>query len=224
MTYVPDYMTPQPPPPGRGGLVAYGIITILIGVLAGCMSLMMPVALFVAPGSAAAGIVASMLMFIAIAVGFIWVGIGSCQCRRWVRPVVLCIAWPWLVIGTLSGIFVATMLRDMPMPPNATMPAQARTIMFVATGTMMAIMYILIPSAYIAYYQRRSVQETLNLCDPHPRWTERCPMPVLGLSIWLVIMGLGSLSMLQYGCVPMFGAYLTGLAAPLLILGLAAAI
>ena len=231
MTYMPDYMTPQPPPPGRGGLLAFGIISILIGALAGCGSLAMPLTLVAArtapsgvPAMNLAGILFAMAIYVAVAVGFIWVGIGSCQCRRWVRPVVLCFAWPWLVIGLLSSIFVLTTFRDLRMPSSTTMPAQVRTIMYMVAGTMMTVIYILLPLAYIAYYQRRRVQETLNVCDPRPRWTERCPLPVLGLSIWLLIMGLCSLSMLQYRCVPLFGTYVTGLPAAGLILGLAAAI
>ncbi|MGA2497338.1 MAG: hypothetical protein ABSH20_06335 [Tepidisphaeraceae bacterium] len=231
MTYVPDYMTPQPQPPGRGGLMAFGIISILIGAMAGCMSLAMPLTLAaskVAPAGAPAltigSVVTALMFYIVIAVGFIWTGIGSCQCRRWVRPLILCIAWPWLVMGSLAGIMVVPMMRDMPLPATPGAPAQARTIVLVVGGVVMAIVYIAIPLAYICFYQRRSVRTTLNLCDPRPRWTERCPMPVLGLGIWLLIFGLGSISMLQYRCVPLFGTYVTGLPAAGLILGLAAAI
>src|SRR5947208_3034610 len=79
----------------KGGLVAYGVITIVIGATSGCMAAFMPMSLSVrntaratsAPTTMAAarldarGVVYGLIMFGSLAVAFIWVGIGCCRCR-----------------------------------------------------------------------------------------------------------------------------------------------
>ena len=43
-----------------------------------------------------------MAMYGVVSAALIWTGIASCRCRRWVRPIILSLAWPWLVIGVLA--------------------------------------------------------------------------------------------------------------------------
>lgn len=219
-----------PQPPSRGGLIAFGVISIVIGSLAGCFSLMMPLAMLAMKsvpnkvGEAKPGtLVVGLIVYVLIATGFLGLGIGSCKCRRWVRPLVLCIAWPWLIGGLLGSLIAIPMLSNMPLPENANVPTPTRTIMMTVTGTTLAVIYVILPLAYILFYQRRSVRETLIQCDPRPRWTDRCPIPVLGLSFWMLLGGLGNASFLQFMCFPFFGIYLTGLPAAVIILGLGAA-
>src|SRR5260370_37341773 len=67
-------------------------------------------------------------------------------------------------------------------------------------------------SAVSDHATRKDVKRTCELHDPKPRWTDRCPLPVLGLSLWLFF---GALAMLivpfAFRLVfPLFGILLVG--------------
>src|SRR5579862_5052685 len=120
----------------HGGLIAFGVISIVIGSLSGCLALAVPLPLFIhnmsPPGAAPAPdvstIVAALILYGVFATAFIWIGVGSCKCRRWVRPIVLCVAWPSLVMGILSAVIWLALLPviapTLAPPPGAgpTMP------------------------------------------------------------------------------------------------------
>jgi hypothetical protein len=79
-------------------------------------------------------------------------------------------------------------------------------------GFMFAV-YILLPSVLILCYYPASVQATLEFYDATPRWTDACPIPVLGLC---AILGLGALWMLvalAQGIYLLFGFVVIGIAA-----------
>jgi hypothetical protein len=229
VTQVVNYMPAPQPIPGRSGLIAFGVISIIIGSLAGCLALSMPMLLLLggrvaqqqpqAGHFAPAPAVFVMALYAAVATAFIWIGIGSCRCQRWVRPIILCLAWPGLVCGILCSAIAIPIAASLMLetrqgaPGTPPMPPAARIFMVCVVVCTMTLFYIILPGAYVFFYQRRKTAEVLVLCDPQPRWTDRCPMPVLGLSIWLVLMAVGVLSMLQYMCFPFFGTYLTGPAA-----------
>lgn len=226
MTHIPNYMPAPQPIPGRAGLITFGIISIVLGALAGCASLTMPLAMLAArmapqqqaTGMTISGMILAMTFYVAAATALIWTGIGSCRCQRWVRPVILCVAWPGLIFGILAMVFMAPMLATMPIPtqPGAPpMPPQFRVVMAIISISVLVVFYILLPGAYIAFYQRRGTAEALAQCDLQPRWTDRCPIPVLGLSIWSGFTGVAALSVLQFRCLPFFGTYITG--APALV-------
>jgi len=220
MTLIPNYMPAPQPIHGRAGLIIFGIISIVLGALAGCGSLTMPLAMLaakMAPQQASSmnlsAMILAMVFYVGIATALIWTGIGSCRCQRWVRPVILCVAWPGLIFGILAMVFMAPMLATMPIPtqPGApAMPPQFRVVMAIISISVLVVFYILLPGAYIAFYQRRGTAEALAQCDLQPRWTDRCPMPVLGLSIWSGFTGFASLFVLQFRCLPFFGTYITG--------------
>ncbi len=104
MTQVVNYMPVPQPIPGRTGLIAFGVISIVIGSLAGCMTLVTPMVLLIPrtlppsqqqpPALSPAVAIFTVALYAAIATAFIWIGIGSCRCQRWVRPIILCLAWP----------------------------------------------------------------------------------------------------------------------------------
>lgn len=96
-----------------GGLVAFGILELLLGA---CCSLMLPLTLvnvFLSrrlPGAAgAAGNAATagfgLLVYGGLAVFFVTIGIGSLRARRWARTLMLVAAWMWLVSGLLGLVF-----------------------------------------------------------------------------------------------------------------------
>lgn len=237
VTQVVNYMPAPQPIPGRGGLIAFGVISIVIGSLAGCMALAaLPMMLLIPrtlpaqqqpPGLSPAAAMFTLVLYAAIATAFIWIGIGSCRCQRWVRPIILCLAWPGLVFGIVGScvavpVMVSTMLNSQQGAPP--MPPAVRIVMVCVMVCTMVLFYIILPGAYVLFYQRRKTAEVLALCDPYPRWTDRCPMPVLGLCIWLVIMELGMLYTLQVMYFPFFGTYLHGAAAAVAVIALVATI
>src|SRR5687768_9751912 len=143
----------------RGGLVAFGIVSLLIGALAGCGTLLMPLSLIglaFAPGAALPEglilqLIISTLIYGAAATVFIWTGIGSIRCKRWVRPIVISLGWPTIIMGVLGLVGWALFARDLPafmaaaatvtpppapgappMPPPAPPPPAAPIAAFVA--------------------------------------------------------------------------------------------
>ena len=62
----------------------------------------------------------------------------------------------------------------------------------VALGVILGIMFamlgffgILLPGIWVFFYMSPHVKATCETRDPAPSWTDRCPLPVLGLSLWM---------------------------------------
>jgi hypothetical protein len=81
----------------------------------------------------------------------------------------------------------------------------------------------MVPIAFVVFYGRKDVAQTVRRRDPIERWTDRTPLPVLGASVALFT---GSTYMLLVGLTtplfPFFGRYLTGVAAAACFVVLAA--
>jgi hypothetical protein len=130
------------------GLVIFGILTILMGCLAGLMILLMLVGMVAAaktqnPPPPASTLVWVVLIYGGLAVALIWLGIGSIMARRWARALLLIFSWVWLLMGIISmismGFFLPKMLENAPAtngPPA--MPTAAITgvivVMFLFFG------------------------------------------------------------------------------------------
>jgi hypothetical protein len=80
------------------------------------------------------------------------------------------------------------------------------------TLALLFIIYVVIPGLHVLLYQSSSVQKTCEARDPKTRWTDRAPIPVLAVSIWLVVSGLGLLLAAPMG-LAMFFTVLTGMPA-----------
>jgi hypothetical protein len=185
------------------------------------------------PGMAApppvGSIVVAVLMYAAIAAGLVWTGIASCRCRRWCRPIVLVIAWPSLVIGAMSAVLLAVTVPTMMAAGGAAagggappMPAGFVTGMVVVTILVSLIFYVALPGLYVWVYRRPQTKLTLDALDPHPNWTDGRPLPVLGVAVWTALTAAGVLSAAAYAVVPVFGTYVTGLAAIAIVVAVAA--
>jgi len=69
----------------------------------------------------------------------------------------------------------------------------------------------MIPGALVIFYQSKHVKATCEARDPLPRWTDRCPLPVLALTLWLAFGALAMLSMIAYnGVAAFFGILISG--------------
>lgn len=124
------------------------------------------------------------------------------------------------------GIFVSVFMIFF-MPKAMGNPAISQEAM-VATMVVMAMIlgffFIVVPAVWMLFYNSRHVKATCEARDPVIRWTDACPLPVLGLSLWLGLcapMLLASLVM-GHGVMPFFGTFLTGVPGGIFCLILAA--
>lgn len=222
------------PPPGfkdRGtGLVLFGILQIILGLLA---ALMIPLAMLgvfmsrFAPGATMhpAQIVSGIVSYGVIAAAFVTLGIGSIRMLRWARALTLVSSWYWLVVGVLVTILLTAVMpmamrtalaKAQQNTPNAPPPELTTGIMAVMVTFFIvfaALFLVAIPIAFIVFYSRNDVALTCRHRDPVERWTDRAPLPILGASVVLFV---GALYMFVTGIstplFPFFGRYLTGIA------------
>lgn len=211
----------------RAGLVAFGIVQILLGVLAGLAALVSLAAVLLfqvlhlpAPPGAAPAMAGDALLlrqglfntgaYAVLAVGCVWLGIGSILARRWARALTLAAAWTWLVAG-VPGLAVVVLMRDAlcaDMPPA---PPGVRLAILIVAGLISGLLLVLLPAACLLFYGSRHVRATCELRNPRPAWTDACPIPVLVLLLCLGMQFMAQGWLAFYRCaVPCFGRVVSG--------------
>jgi hypothetical protein len=73
----------------------------------------------------------------------------------------------------------------------------------------------------VLFYRSRHVKATCEAHDFKVRWTDRAPLPVLGVSLMLAFGAVSALATLSYAAVPVLGTILTGVPAMIVILAIA---
>lgn len=205
----------------RAGLIAFGIIEILIG---GLFALFVPLMLLGQAISAKQTgkesqyqmLIPTMAVYGAGAVVLIVLGIGSIKSRRWARALSLIMAWSWLLIGAIAMVFMAIMfprILNQASPSTDQAPAMARMIGVTIGLLFFAVFFVGVPAVLVVFYQSKHVKATCEARDPVPRWTDRVPLPVLALSLWLAFAGASTLLLpfAYRGVAPFFGILITGL-------------
>jgi hypothetical protein len=222
----------------KAGLIFFGILTLLIGLidlLFVPLMLLAPKLAASQPNSASAP-AAHQVFFSAgtgllLAIVFIWLGIGSILTRRWARALILIGAWAWLIIGIFSLgwlIFMwpqmQTIFNASQAPGQAPLPDAARSMIAVVMIAFVAFIYIIVPAVWILFYRSRHVKATCEARDPRVRWTDRCPLPVLALALWSVLSAMATFTMALFynQALPFFGLILSGLAGTICYLIIAA--
>ncbi|QDU09410.1 hypothetical protein [Gimesia aquarii] len=207
------------------GLIIFGLLQIFMG---GCCALMIPLMLLslavapdVNPQLDTQTLVPAIGIYTLLAVLLIWLGVGSFLARRWARALTLVLAWIWLVIGIMAMIMIAVWMpnlfnmigQDQKIPPEMLLFMQV-----VMTGTI-GCMYLFLPGIFVLFYQSKHVKATCEMKDPHVRWTDKCPLPVLAMSLMLGYSSLSIFYSASYGFVtPFFGIILKGLSGGLVML------
>ena len=160
---------------------------------------------------------------------FVWSGIGALRLQRWVRPVMLVVGWTWLVSGaagivywlvgtpSMQEVVATTVPPGSPQPPPAAYKAMAWGM-----GTFMSLIMVVLPALIVWVFARKGVRQTLELFDPRTRWTDSCPAPALAVSVWLALAALMCVLYCTYAVLPLFGFVVTGPAAIVGLLLLAA--
>jgi hypothetical protein len=215
----------------RTGLIIYGIFEIIAGALC---ALMIPLMfLGQALGQARMGtappyrqMLPGVLVYAMLAVLLVVLGIGSIQARRWARALGLILGWSWLLTGSIGLIVYAFVLPKVLATVSVggpAMPPVAKLVILVVGLAFSAVLMVLIPLAVVLFYRSPHVRATCETRDPTIRWTDKCPLPVLGLSLWLVAGGAFMLVMpLAYsGAAAFFGVLISGIAGSMFYLCLA---
>lgn len=209
------------------GLVIFGSLEILFGVFCGLIVLFMLASISTLAQSPPVKplnlqmVIPAMTFYGLLAVFFIWLGIGSMRTRRWARALLLVFSWIWLVSGVLGVVLFFVIMPDLfnQIAQNQKMPGNTIFITQLVIGAVLGFFYILIPGVFVLFYRSKHVKATCEFRDSQVRWTDKCPLPLLALSI-LLILGAYSLSwMLFYGrAVPLFGTIVSGVPGIVVIL------
>jgi hypothetical protein len=230
---LPAAVTPAPPPPPSDrdrstGLVFFGVVQIILGLLS---ALMVPLAALgtfmshLAPGGGMrpSQFISGVSTYAFIAAVFICLGIGSIQMKRWARALTLVTSCYWLLSGALLTVLMTAvlpvMMRGFLQIQRNTTPDSApemttgmMAVMLTIIIVFLAFFLIIVPIAFIVFYSRDDVAETVRHRDPVERWTDRTPLPVLGASVAFTA---GALYLFLSGITvplfPFFGRYLYGI-------------
>ncbi len=215
----------------KTGLIVFGILQILLGAFCALAIPFMILARLVpllvdsdsAPPMNPAMMIPSVLFYVLLAAWFISMGIGSLKARRWARALILTSSWLWLVCGICGLTFLLLFMPGMydSMAETGEMPREVILVMKCITAVFMTIFYVLIPGVLVLFYRSRPVKATCQSRDPQPRWTDKCPLPVLALSMMFTLWAVSLLTMGAYGWTfPFFGTILTGIPGAVVVLAL----
>jgi hypothetical protein len=165
-------------------------------------------------------------LYVLLGAAFVWVGAGSVKKRRWARPLMLTLAWTWL-LGGVSVLLLLPGLLDLALgmnsvgsaPPDPTVAGLVQAAMMLGTS----LLGVALPALFLWAYYDDNVPLTCDSHDPKPDWTRNCPPPVLGLSVGLGACGVIGLLMVLRPVVPLFGRLVTGWPAALSLVAVAGA-
>ena len=238
-----EVRAPQPPVAEHSfrdrstGLMIFGIVQIILALFAALMIPLVALGAFMsrlAPGGSMrpGQFVSAVLTYSFMAASLLALGIGSVQKKRWGRALTLVTSWYWLIMGILITILLTAMLpvvmrtamaQARQNTPGPELPTGMMAVILTFIIVFAAFFLVLVPAAFVIFYSRRDVAETVRLHDPIERWTDRAPLPVLAASVAMLT---GSMYMLLVGLTtplfPFFGRYLTGMPAAACFLVLAA--
>lgn len=159
------------------------------------------------------------LFFGFLACLFLVTGVGSIFLKRWSRPFALFLSVAWLYAGCfymVSFLMSSSGMRqamDEGMA-SAGAPGPAPGAMFgIIIAVMLTINFIFgicLPALVLWLNWHGDVKVTLDFCDPKPRWTDRCPLPLLGICFGTAFIATLSLAVLFFPWFAFFGLLLEG--------------
>jgi hypothetical protein len=189
--------------PHRTGLTVWGVLMIVFGsllALSGVGSMAVVGVMSATRGTVdghAIGLMAmNVVMTGAMGGGLIWLGVGCCRGRRWVRPIVLAGGSVAVVTGLVTIVPVGLMMASTMANPATAGPPQMPKGFMVAMALVgmafSALLMIGLPAWLVAWFRRPTVAQTLDVLDPHARWTDGVPLPVLAWVLACLWMGGGA--------------------------------
>lgn len=204
-------------------LMVAGLLQVLLGCLCGLMALFMLAMPFLgllirAPqpqGMNSQVMIQGSVVYLSLAVVFIWLGIGLALARRWAWTLTIVLSWLWLIGGAFGVVTVVLMgpMMSAMVTQQGRLPQEAMLIMAATIGAFAGCFYILLPGGFLFLCQSTAVHATCLRRDRKVPWTDRCPMPVLPLSIMLAVSAIAMpLGTISGNVTPLFGVFLSGLA------------
>ena len=134
---------------------------------------------------------------------------GLFTMKRWSRPFALTLSWGWLYMGVIMMASLILMMGPMKQFMGDAMNAQIAsvpagsaplpsmdsffTIFMVIYLIVIFLFLVLMPALLLWLNWGSDVRRTLELHDPKPRWTDRQPVPLIGLTITAAAFALFSL-------------------------------
>lgn len=209
----------------KTGLIVFGIFEIITGAYCASLIPLMMLGMVLSvtmgrgdvPTISARTMVPGLVFYALLATWFVWMGIGSIRARRWARAIVLVTSWIWLVGGIFGLVFLLVFLPGMfdqmgrNGPASGQLPAVAKYLVIVFSLLFSVVLYIIIPVALILFYGSKHTKATCERRDPHVRWTDKCPLPVLALSLMFGYCSACIPFTGFYGwAIPFFGSILSG--------------
>lgn len=158
-------------------------------------------------------------MLALVALWFLIAGAGSIFLKRWSRPMALYLAAVWLYGGIFYLVFTLATMGDTRRMMNQQMaeagaagapPDAVFGVILIFSIVFLFVCGILLPGLILWLNWHPDVKTTLEYCDPKPRWTDRCPAPVLGISFGALTLALGMTGALFFPVFPVFGKTLEG--------------
>jgi hypothetical protein len=179
-------------------------------------------------------------MYASAATLFIWVGVDSIRCRRWIRPVVIAVGWITIVSVVFALAFLLVGMKDLPLlvgqssqttvtttgaggvaVTTVTPMSPANSAFPLAMAFGVSLLMLVIAGAYVWFYSTAAVRRTLEAYNHKGSWTERCPLPVFVACAALLMSAVSTITTAYQAVVPFFGTYVTGSAAIALDVGAA---
>jgi hypothetical protein len=156
-----------------------------------------------------------MTVYALMAVAFIWHGFGSILARRRAPAILSCLAGVALCAGLMGEAWVAltpphlgaAMAQLNPPAP----PAAAFLVVKIMMAVVILAIFVLIPGALLLFSRNPRVNCGGEASYAMEEWTDRCPLPVLALSLAMAFFGIGILGLLGglHGFAP-FGVFVSG--------------
>ena len=118
---------------------------------------------------------------------------------------------------------IMTSIKPASPPGQPELPAAAQSLMIIIPMVVLGVIYVILPCAWVLFYHSRHVKATCEAYDPIVRWTDRCPLPVIAVSLWLAFSAPMMLMMavVYKGILPVFGSFVVGPAGSVLCVLLA---
>ncbi len=216
------------------GLIIFGIILIVFGIFFLLFVPIMGLTLMIEmPEQQALPVgyaIGGMVTYLMLAIASIWLGIGSIRCKRWARALLLVTSWIALICGFFGGLWLIVfreqmiaMMKESAAQSGGVMSDDMVSMIWMITVGVMLVIYLAIPAAFIFFYGLKNTRLTCESKNPDPSWTDRIPLQLLALVLLVGVFGVFLPIMICYGnSVPLFGIFLTGPAAAIVILLLSA--
>ncbi len=144
-------------------------------------------------GRSAGMAVVSGLTYVLLGAIVVASGAGLMAARRWGRALSLIGGWAWLVVGIATALLYIPLGWAMAPALSAGGAGHVPPVLITLVGCAIAVTVFIVPGgAVVGLLCGDDARLTCEWRDRHERWTDRCPLPVLGLAL---LLGFGAVVM-----------------------------